>query len=261
MKAFGRALRVDLRRSILSGSFVWITGLLLIWLLINSSAEITMTSFRSVISVPQVFNSALSNVNGFSFLLPALASMGYGWSHCLDTQCGFRFAATERIGIRAYVIARVLSAVLSAFLAAAISSGIYLIILCSLDFAAPQPEYLRHAYAYLNFVAEGQLTLYYVVRIFILGLACGLFSVFSLLVSAYIPNVYLSILSPIIAFYAWYVICASLYLNVVRLDCIIFGQTFSSETWSFIWAVEVLLVLTALCGYLFYRRLRKEQGA
>lgn len=262
MKAFVRALGVDLRRSILSAPFVWTAGLLLAWLLLNSSAELAAISMRDIASVPQVLNSALSNINGFTYLLPALAPMCYGWSHCLDTRCGFRMAAMERVGVRAYALSRALSTALSAFLVVAVSTGIYLVFLHFLGFADPNPEILQNGYGYLNLVAEGHLGFFYFVRIVLLGLACSLFSVFSLLVSAYIPNVYLSILSPAIAYYTWYVICVALRLGgLLQLDVVIFGQAFSDDLRSFAWAAEMLLVLTVLCTYLFFCRLRKEQEA
>ena len=125
MRALGRALGVDLRRSLLSGAFFLTVALMLAWMCFNSAHYLFNPAMWSQISAPKMLFIATCTSLGLAPLLFAIATVPYAWSFLQDRESGFENQAVERVGFWAYGFAKVLSVALSAFLAAAVSIGLF----------------------------------------------------------------------------------------------------------------------------------------
>lgn len=259
MRALCRALRVDLRRGVCSRLFLLTVVLLLAWLISNNGENLTSQMSRRTVSVAEMLNHTLIGKVSLVELVLAIASVAYGWSYCHDRACGFFPQVVARVGMPAYSRARAVTVAASAFLAGVIALGLYLLYLTALHLPKPDLQTVG-GHAYLDLVAQGRSGLYFAVRIIILGLTCSFAAEFGLMVTAFCPNAYMAILSPVMLYYLQQMLGM-----VIRMDSkwyllrVMFGQTYDDAIQSFLWAVGYLTIGTALCGLIFCRRLRKEQ--
>lgn len=267
MRALGRALRVDLRRSVLSGAFLLTVALMLAWMCFNSAHYLFNPDRWSQVSAPKMLFNATCTSLGLAPLLFAIATVPYAWSFLQDRESGFENQAVERVGFWAYGFSKVLSVALSAFLAAAVAIGLFAVALSFLGL----PETHRSAEGeggYLAFAASGHAVGYYLARITVTGLSCSLASVFGLMMTAMIPNVFVGLLAPLVGYYLYTVVHMILCLithsvwisRAFSLSGVLFDQTFESPGFSLLWASVLLLTMTALCAKGFLGRLRKELG-
>ena len=260
MRALGRALRVDLHRSVCSRPFFVTVALLFTWLVANCGQHLTSQMSRRVLSAAEMLNYTLTGTLSLVELVLAIAAVAYAWSYCHDRSSGFFLQAVERVGLPAYGAARAIAVAVSAFLAAVAALAAFLLLLAALRLPEPDLHDLRDGIAYLDLVARGKPMLYFTVRIVIIGLACSFAAEFGLMVTAFFPNAYVAILSPTLLYYLQESLVKLIHMETRwYLVRVIFGQTYDDEMKSFYWAVGYLSVATILCGWAFCRRMRKEQ--
>lgn len=84
MRALGRALGVDLRRSLLSGAFFLTVALMLAWMCFNSAHYLFNPAMWSQISAPKMLFNATCTSLGLAPLLFAIATVPYAWSFLQD---------------------------------------------------------------------------------------------------------------------------------------------------------------------------------
>ena len=168
----------------------------------------------------------------------------------------------ERVGARAYGLAKLLSVGAAAFLAVAAAMFLFLAGLYAMGMET-LPGYPLNNNQYYAIASAGHVGLFYLVRITIAGLTGSLAAVFALTVSSFLSNSYVALLAPLLGFYTSQVLHSLLIprLSAFRLDSVFFYQPIAgSASFSFLWSAVYLLTLTALCARLFLWRLRKEAG-
>ena len=258
MKALRRALKVDLHRAVFSRTFLLTVLLLMGWLFFNLLFY-TENVWTRVDIVTQL-NSATSGAFGLAELLLAIATVPYAWSYLQDRNSGFEAQALQRVGFRAYGFSKILSVGLSAFLAAITSIALFLGILYArgLDVL---PSHPLSESGYFLIIPNGGVFLYYLVHAVVTGLGAAMAAVVALAVSTMVPNVYVALMSPLLWYYIYQVLCSIFFLsNAFSLTVILFEQYFANPWFNFLWACVFLLTMTALFGRLFLWRLRKERG-
>lgn len=267
MRALGRAMGVDLRRSVLSGAFLLTVALMIAWMCFNSAHYLFNPDRWSQVSAPKMLFNATCTSLGLAPLLFAIATVPYAWSFLQDRESGFENQAVERVGFWAYGFSKILSVALSAFLAAAVAIGLFAVALSLLGL--PETHHSAEGEGgYLAFAASGHAVGYYLARITVTGLSCSLASVFSLMMTAIIPNVFVGLLAPLVGYYLYTVLHMVLsFIPHARwiyqafwLNGILFNQTFDSPGFSLLWSTVVLMTMTALCAKGFLGRLRRERG-
>ncbi len=257
--SFLRALRIDLRRSISSGSFCITVLLLIIWLIINCSDVLFHKGFRMLTSLPEMLNVATIDQINIAYLLFAIAPFCYAWSYYTDCACSFAIQAIERVGVENYALSKVISTAVSAFLAAIAAMSIFSLFLCILHLPYPDKDIVANKVAYLQIVADGKIWLYLLVRFIITGLTCSFAAVFSLTVSSFLPNRYVAILSPLMFYYFTETLLDILAAGTsFRLSFNAFYQVINDSYLSAIWTVGYFLLLILLSGWIFCVRLRRE---
>lgn len=102
MRALGRALRVDLHRSVCSRPFFVTVALLFTWLVANCGRHLTSQTSRRVLSAAEMLNYTLTGTLSLVELVLAIAAVAYAWSYCHDRSSGFFLQAVERVGLPAY---------------------------------------------------------------------------------------------------------------------------------------------------------------
>lgn len=260
----GRALRVDLRRAILSSKFILTVILLLLWLLFNGTFDIFLNKTLFWSGIPYALNWALTGDFGVGMLNLVIAAVPYSTSYLTDLECGFDNYAVARVGLSAYTQARVISVALASFLALWTAVGIFL---AGLSLTGAPHTSLALTGEYTDLTIQVGPWSYYLVRMTISGLTCAMAAVFSLFISSLIHNLYVAILSPLVAYYVYGVVMFVVLkvtgeggvLNLFSLSYVIAYQVSSHNGFSFLWAVIYQLTVILLCGKGFAYRLRKEQ--
>lgn len=256
----GRALGIDLHRSLCAPSFFLTTGLLLAWMLVNSARKLS-SGYWSGWGLAGLLDKATTSLLDMAPLLLPIATVAYSGSYLMDRESSFWEQAVQRVGVRAYGCARVLSAALSPFLAVGAAILIYTLVGLAWGIPATGSQPMPPM-GYLMLAEGGHFLPYLLARIVVTGLSCALASVFALTVSAFLRNTYVTLLAPLIAYYLIMILCGMLLCpNVLNLTNLLFLQPFENALFSLVWTTVYLLTLTVLCGQLFLWKLRKEWEA
>lgn len=273
-----RALKVDLHRSVISSSFALTVMILILWLAMNSAQYLTSETFLRFCLPESIVNYATTSASTFSSLVLVIAAIPYAWSYCQDKDSGFLIQAEQRIGLRIYGLSRVFSVAVSAFLAAVLAMGLFTVFVHTQFRGEESRESLANTLAYMTLVAEGNTGLYYLIRFTVTGLTCSMGAVLGLMITAYFPSVYLAYLMPLMAYYFWEIagpwaefgwyhlvrdiLCLSEKPNTGWLSAVnvLFWQPLPDDIPAFFLAAGELLALITLFGFLFCRKLRKEQS-
>lgn len=260
MRALRRMLRVDLHRSIVSPRFLFACILTLAWLTVNASDYVLKDTFLDISPMALVLNAATISTYHFGDLIFAISAVTYAWSYCQDAESGFFLQAVQRVGLGRYCLARILTVCISAILTAFTAMTVFVLYLLTLNLPPEDAFILEGGQAFLTIAGRYGFIPYFLVRLTVTGLTCALAAMFGLMVSSFISNVYLAILSPISALYIFKIIFNILGIrdNKWYLNIVAFGQAFPDDWKSFLWAVCYLLILIVACGCVFYRRLQKE---
>lgn len=270
MKSLGRALWVDLRRASLSGSFWLSVAFFLCWMLFNSWSDLFLDiDGVRYFGAPYIFDLSIYGGLALGPIVLAIAAVSYAGSYLADREDGFDRQAARRVGIQSYCVSRVISAALASFLAMALAMALFLLLLSALGLPHTIPGPMG---SYLDLVDEMEPWAYYLTEFLIKGLMCALASVFSLMVTAWIPNFYVGLMCPLLAYYL-YTLLLSVFLSVIgatgnggtffalfNLDRVIFGQVARENLFSLLWAVCYLVTFIVLCGKGFAAGVRKECG-
>ena len=210
MKALRRALKVDLHRAVFSRAFLLTVLLLMGWLFFNLLFY-TENVWTRVDIVTQL-NSATSGAFGLAELLLAIATVPYAWSYVQDRNSGFEAQALQRVGFRAYGFSKILSVGLSAFLAAITSIALFLGILYARGLNV-LPSHPLSESGYIWIIPNGGVFLYYLVHAVVTGLGAAMAAVVALAVSTMVPNVYVALMSPLLWYYIYQVLCSIFFLS------------------------------------------------
>ncbi len=265
--SFLRAMRIDLCRAILSRRFVLSVFLSLFWSFFNGIFDVFLNQSLFSLGIPYILNKALTGDYGLGMLIFPISAVPFSISYLLDRESGFDRYVINRIGIRAYGLSRVISVAISACLVAFIS-GVLLLAILSLT-GAPHMilDQANYGYGnYLDLVYQSGPMVYYCVRFTIFGLSCSTAAVFALWVSTLIPNFYVSLISPLVAYYGYGAIMSLLSLKGSSADLLhlfvlnyVINYQVSKDNWfSFLWATVYFLTIIILCAKGFLLRLGKE---
>lgn len=259
MKPLTRALKVDLRRSVCSETFLLSIGAVLAWLLLGCLKMLLDPRLRRGYSAEMVLAITTTDNFGFMTLILAISAISFAWSYCQDKDSGFLEQTVQRVGTLPYSVSRVIATVLSAFLGTVIALGLFTGFLFTQFRGEGGTQNI--GWPYMATAAEGKRGLFLFYRFTLTGLTSAVAAVFGLMTTAYLPNVYLAFLSPLIAYEFYNIIFHILRIKIkwLSLGGMMFGCLGENDASSFFIGAAGLLALTALFGFLFCRKLRKEQ--
>lgn len=262
VRLFARALCVDLQRGILSTHFVLMALLMFAYLFVNCCFDLFLQNSLQEFGIAYVFMSSVDTPFGLDNLHLVIATAVFSDSYLIDRNSGFVRYAKERVGSTAYLLARVISVALTAFVAFAVANLVLLASLCIAG-SAHNPRGMEGEYLEL---AMGEWPwAFYAVRIFLNGLKCSLAAVLALCVSTFLPNIYVLLVAPMLA-YEVYNLVASAVARVlgenvglmISLSVAGSSPAFDSIPFSVLWSAVYMLTLTALLARCFMHRAGKE---
>lgn len=251
-------LKVELRRSVCSGTFLLQLGLTLLWMYLNCLQNLSSEHGARGMFLMNLLDNALANVLSFSHLLLVLGTVSFSWSYCTDLSCGYGNEVVRRVGARPYGVSKTVAVAVSSFSAtgAAILLFTAVALLYGFPWSAPASSYSN---AYMSLVANGGLLgglAYLAARCLVIGTSCSFAAVVSLSVSAYIRNIYASMMMPVLLYFVFEILVIA---GRFSLMTVIFGQAFPGEPLrSLVWALLYLTVLILAFGKLFLYKIEKE---
>lgn len=249
-------LKVEMRRSVCSKMFLLQLGLTFIWMLLNCLEQLSSEHGAQGIFVFTLLNTALTNSLNLSYLILILGTVCFSWSYCSDLTCGYGKEVVRRSGIRAYGVAKIIAVAVSSFAAAVAAIPLFIVFALLCGFSWTSPNAMLYTGAYLNIATEGYVLGYLMCRCLVTGMSCSLAAVVSLCASAYIKNMYVSMLIPSLLFFLFEIFVRA---SKFSLMTVMFGQAFPEDpVASLVWAVLYLTVLILIFGIAFLFRIKKE---
>lgn len=262
---FFRALRVDLRRSLIQKKTLLLLALLLGYMCFNASQYLFGTQAGA--GAPLILQQALHSITALDGLYLAIVPALYAASFLQDTQSGFAKEAAARVGVGNLLLSRGVAAALSAFLLGALAAGVFSLGMAAAGFS--QTVLGPGMGTYLDLVWEGRLAGYYAVQLTVFGLDCAMAASAALLVSTWIPNSYVTILSPVVLYYFLRFFLRMMIgllpddpiFGFLYLENYMSGEFFREDhLLSAVVSCTGLLTVTALCLWGFLRRGRRRLG-
>lgn len=252
-----RAISVDLRRAFISGSFILTVAAIVFWERANLFFSVPTQYAWAYADVISLFSDAVSNTAFFGAALLPIATVPYAGSVLTDRKTGFQRQAVQRVGIHNYALSRLFVVILSAFAAAAISALIIVAYLLTTGIPLYRADTLQYANSsYFHLVLDVSPAFYFFVQTTVSGLSAALAAVFALNVSLIVPNSYVALLSPLLLFYGWDAVIASVFDQAggrFLLNNNMFFQLFPHDSMSsFLWSASYLLLWIVVLGVLFY---------
>ncbi len=226
------------------------------------------------------FTAIFSGVSGFSVwyfyffsvvmmgtyssnLLPMLAAFPFSSSYCEEQEAGMTPFIVSRTSRNAYCISKMLSGALAGGIT--LSFGVLLhTVLLSTQLPLFDAEALRQMQVlpYYAPLAKGNGIGYFLIGAYLAFLRGMLAAASAMVVSAYIPNKYVTIASPFILNFIYIRACNLLQIpNQARLDLLLRGRSSTgTDSGTLLWVSITVVLLVFLCGILFTRRVRREIG-
>lgn len=206
-----------------------------------------------------LFNSITYGGTYMPYLMPVFAACIYADSYVKETSGGMKQYLVGRIGYRGYAIGKIVVSTVGGGLAAAMGVIVFCVVA-----GCFQPLYEWE---------EGVNTLYYTqpdsghgmvyvgILIYLTMLSGMLWSMVSLLCSAYFENIYVTVASPLLCSYL--LTRVYVYLGVpgsYRLDYWLSGRDgVGSDGEMVMWTMLRVILLIMIMAFLFYRRIKKRR--
>lgn len=184
--------------------------------------------------------------------IPFTSNFADEWKHNITTNC------ITRKGIKKYAVSNVLLCAITAFIAVFIGIMLYMLTAsCFSDFDRPDQN-IYEGYPYCELLNDGPRWLYPVIRIFIFSVSCSMWCVMGLMMSAFIPNKYVAICSPVVASYVVERITMQLPAKLSLYSLSLSVPLVGNSIITFVYTMFVFTGITAACGIGFYIILQKR---
>lgn len=200
----------------------------------------------------------------FKKLVVLFAAVPYSASFCSDWNCQYIKPIVIRSGLRKYILSKITTCFITAFLVVFLGVMLFSVLLSLRIPIYPDTNlenYIKRPFEPLFY--SPLPILYLIIRVFVFSLASALWSVLGLSISAYIPNRFVAIATPVIASYLleeasqFLPVWLNIYL-LTRADNVIN----KGPLISFLYFCIIFASLAALAGLIFAyqaeRRIRNE---
>lgn len=265
-QGFCRAVRAESQRAIFSVRFLLSITMVCSWMLINAAESVKTYEHAVFAGITQLIRLGVDGHSSTGPVLLAVSTIPYAFSYLDEKECGFQQQVEGRIGVLVYGLSKLFANFLAAFLMGFVALWTYVGLLSLIGIPhTVRYEEIKNTYAVLA-VTFGP-GWYYLTKSFLLGLICGQAALFSLMVMAWIPNIYVGFLSPLIGYYLAECIfslvtqvVSSPFWALVNPMQLFFGQPASNAGFSYLWTVFILMMLITCFGIRFLLQLGKEHA-
>lgn len=187
--------------------------------------------------------------------VPFTANFADEWKNGVTVSC------VSRKGVKSYAFSNVLLCAATAFLALFVGISLYMLtasFFSDFDRPAVNDINIETGYPYCELLNNGPRFLYPIIRVFIFSLSGAMWCVMGLMLSALVPNKYVAVCSPVVASYVVERITMQLPVRLNLYSLSMSVPLVINSTVTFIYTVMMFTVISAACGWVFYRVLRKR---
>jgi hypothetical protein len=259
MVALLGALRADLRRAFLSPLFVMAIASVVIVNYLSIFQEYWFVRGEGLVYYLEMF----ALIGRFSLVPLCLVVLPYGLSFCQDWKNQFIRSAAVRSTKPAYGWSKVMAVAMSGF--ACVFLG-FVVTAVTMVFYMPLvgPNFAESGYGIYSPTAIGSLMmvhplLFLLARFCMFSLACMFWAVFALAVSSYCANIFVVLASPVLTWYAVRITIGRWLPSILSFDNVTSGLfSMGGPVLSLIWVLFFYAALSAACGLVFVRRVRRR---
>lgn len=252
MYSFCRALKVDLRRGLVSSSFLLTVALLFVVHLCAVLPDYFSQAIPKMSWQKMLVNA---HASGLTDTMMFLGAVCYAWSYCQDRDSGFYDQAVRRVGFRVYCLSRVVAVALTAFLAGVLSDILLTLVLRALPELPPLSSHAAVEQALYLSVAGAHTGLFLLLRYVHTGMVCAMVGATGLAASAFVRNTHVAVFVPYVLYLLADELIALLKIRFFSFYGLFYFPHFRfDQTRSFWYMLYVSAVLIGIAGYVFYRR-------
>lgn len=202
MRSFGKALRIDLFRSVCSPRFLIAVLCYALFLCINLPKE-TWPS-----NVMYLFR--LSCSYGFYVFFFLCAAIPYAASFLADTENHYLQLLLKQMPPATYSLSRCLAVAVSGFLAVSAAMGLFLLFLW-LQYPFQTSDAISYS-GWASLIEDGNPILYLLINVWLTGATGGVFAVLALALSTKVKNSFVVLSFPVLLYYVVSVLATTLKL-------------------------------------------------
>ncbi|MCB8818088.1 hypothetical protein [Desulfosporosinus shakirovi] len=259
-KLFGN-IRIDFCRAFFSVSLLLAAVGMCAALFSSISTEVSSLAHGEKLDVLYLFRVA--GMQGFSLLSVIFATLPYSTSFCTDWSNQFIRSSVIRTNINSYSISKVFTCAFAGGSAVAIGEILFMLIL---HMKLPLVDSESHMFAnavsapiYGSLLSDGNYIVYFAAQIVIVFFASAFFAVLALCISTYLPNVFVTMASPVLFFYFFIRIPQLMGLSTLWFHKALFGTFYPGRPYlSLLYSIFICSLLCVLMGILIVRQIKRR---
>ena len=249
MRSFGKALRIDLFRSVSSPRFLIAVLCYTLFLCINLPKE-TWPS-----NVMYLFR--LSCSYGFYVFFFLCAAIPYAASFLADTENHYLQLLLKQMPPATYSLSRCLAVAVSGFLAVSAAMGLFLLFLC-LQYPFQTSDAISYS-GWASLIEDGNPILYLLINVWLTGATGGVFAVLALALSTTVKNSFVVLSFPVLLYYLVSVLATTLKLPLwMDISVMLYVPVDNGNLpRSLLYVSSFLLVLFMIACFIFTWQIRR----
>lgn len=183
--------------------------------------------------------------------LPFTSNFADEWKSNITNYC------LTRRGIKKYTASNILLCAVISIVTVFVGMILFVLVL-SPFIPFHRPSQNTHIFPYGELLDNGPQWLYITARIFIFSCSCSVWCVMGLMLSAFLPNKYVAICSPLVASYVVERITIQFPAEFNLWPLSLSNAMIKNSTFTFIYTLTLFALISAVCGVIFYVVLRKR---
>lgn len=257
-----RYLRQETGES-LQGMFLIAVAGIIVCLILDNAGTIPLLWRRDIEDISVLYYLYYAVNGGFYglFVIPAIAALPYGLGYFRDRQAGIVRTVISKTGIKTYCAGKMTGAFLSGSLSCVCGMGMF-----SLFVSYFHPWGTRNlaveyeGMPFNSWIVSGQYVRYFLLRVFLYGIWCGLWCLVALCISGYVKNAYVILASVTVILFAFNTLNNVCNVNVCWRPSSWFSGSYSlgSDGKTLLGCLLFAAFLLAFVWHMFYRKVRKN---
>lgn len=204
-----------------------------------------------------------ANIGKFTVLMPSVACLGYVCGYAADVRSGYIKFERLRTNLMSYCVSKCIAAYISAVCAVALGMICFTAILMLMGAPFIDDDTIKmlgNSKTMRLLIGEGRSGLFWAIKVFFRAISCGAYAMLGLMLSAFIPNVFILRVMPfIVVNISKYVMLAILHTNFSIYTLEYNGYDMEGVALNFIATTATFLMLALLFAAIFCVTARRRQ--
>lgn len=204
-----------------------------------------------------------ANIGKFTVLMPSVACLGYVGGYAADVRSGYIKFERLRTNLMSYCVSKCIAAYISAVCAVALGMICFTAILMLMGAPFIDDDTIKmlgNSKTMRLLIGEGRSGLFWAIKVFFRAISCGAYAMLGLMLSAFIPNVFILRVMPfIVVNISKYVMLAILHTNFSIYTLEYNGYDMEGVALNFIATTATFLMLALLFAAIFCVTARRRQ--